>query len=207
MGLLMFYPKTYKLLYTIVKNFRKNFRRSPNRTELIKLLYLTDLEYFKNYGEKYSELNYIYYNYGPWTKQYHQILDYMINQEIIENRKSPAEDTWLYSINKNKPRHDIELENDVNTILENNFFIFKDSDLTQILRVVYTTEPMASTNRGDEIDFTKVPLHVRNKRLQYKSSRKKQVEKISKLQNKIEDHDVELLKAFKPFRDRANELI
>ena len=203
----MFYPKTYKLLYVIVKYFRKNFRRSPNRTELIKLLYLTDLEYFKNFGEKYSELNYIYYNYGPWTKQYHQILDYMINQEIKESRKTPDENGWLYSITNNKPRHDIGLENDINNILENNFFIYKDSDLTQILKVVYTTEPMASTNKGDEIDFIKVPLNIRNKRLKYRGKRKKQLEKINKLQNKIEDHDIELLEAFRPFRDRSNELI
>ena len=203
----MFYPKTYKLLYFIVKNFKKNLKRSPNRTELIKLLYLTDLEYFKSYGEKYSELNYIFYNYGPWTRQYHQILDYMINQEIIEDKKFSNEDAWSYSIANKKPRHDVELENDISTILENNFFIYKDSVLTQILKVVYTTEPIISTKRGEKIDFTKVPLNIRNKRLQYKEKRKKQLEKISKLQNNIGDHDLELLEAFKPFRDRANELI
>lgn len=207
MGLLMYYPKTYKLLYIIVKNFKKNFRRSPNRTELIKLLYLIDLEYFKNYGEKYSELNYIYYNYGPWTKQYHQILDYMINQEITENRKSPDEDTWLYSITTNKPRHDIKLENDISIILENNLFIYKNADLSQILEVVYTTEPMVSTKRGNEIDFSRIPLHIRNKRLQYKEKRKKHLEEINESKNTIENHDIELLKTFKPYRDRANELL
>jgi hypothetical protein len=152
-------------------------------------------------------MNYIFYNYGPWTKQYHQILNYMINQEITEFKKSQDEDAWLYSITNKKPRHDVELENDINTILENNFFIYKDSELTQILNVVYKTEPMASTKRGEKIDFTKVPLYIRNKRLQYKEKRKKQLEKISKLQNNIGDHDIELLEAFKPFRDRANELI
>lgn len=32
----MFYKNTYKLLYFIIKKFRKNFKHLPNRTELIK---------------------------------------------------------------------------------------------------------------------------------------------------------------------------
>jgi len=205
----MFYPKTYKLLYFIVKNFKKNFKHLPNRTELIKLLYLADLEYYKNYGKKYSELKYIYYKRGPWTSQFHQLLEYMKDEEIIEtkNKTENGEIFFIYSITNKLPRHDVNLEDDINTIMLNNLFIYSESNLTQILEVVYTTEPMISTKRDDLIDFSKVPLHIRNKRLQYKEKRKKQLEKISKLQNQIEDHDFELLEAFKPYRDRANELI
>ena len=36
---------------------------------------------------------------------------------------------------------------------------------------------------------------------------KKQLEKISKLQNNIGDHDIILLKEFKPFRNRADILL
>jgi hypothetical protein len=203
----MLYPKTYKLLYFVIKNFKENFKRSPNRTELIKLLYLADLEYFKSYGEKYSELDYMFYNYGPWTKQYHQILDYMRNLEIMEEKKAVNEDAWLYTITGKKPRHDVELENEITAILENNFFIYKESTLTQILNVVYKTEPMASTKRGEKINFVKIPLNSRNKRLQCKEKRKKQLAKIRKLKNNIRDHDIELLESFKPFRNRANELL
>jgi hypothetical protein len=53
----------------------------------------------------------------------------------------------------------------------------------------------------------KTPSNIRNKRLKYREERKKQLEQISKLQNNIKDHDIELLQAFRPFRDRANELI
>ena len=52
---------------------------------------------------------------------------------------------------------------------------------------------MSSTKRGDEIDFTKLPLNIRNKRLQHKKKRVKQLKKINELQNKIEDHDIELI--------------
>ncbi len=205
----MFYENTYKILYFIIKNFRKNFKRLPNRTELIKLLYLTDLEYYKNYGKKCSELKYIYYKRGPWTKQFHQLLDYMKDEEIteIKNEANDGKIFYLYSITNRSPRHDVDLEEDIKTTILNNLFIYNESDLTQILKVVYTTEPMVSTKRDDEIDFSKVPLHIRNERLQYKRKRRRQLEKISKLQNKIEDYDIELLEAFKPYRDRANELI
>ncbi|MBW1706387.1 MAG: hypothetical protein JRJ86_14660 [Deltaproteobacteria bacterium] len=203
----MIYPKAYKLLYFIIKYFHKNFKRNPNRTELIKLLYLTDLEYYKNYGEIYSEFRYIFYHYGPWTNQFHQMLDYMRGVEIAELRKDPDENYFLYAITLKQPRHDVELEEDIRNVLFNNLFIYQESDLKQILDVVYKTEPMVSTERGSAIDFTKIPLNVRDKRLEYRKKRKKKLEEISKLQNKIENHDIDLLTAYKPFRDRANELI
>lgn len=111
----MFYKNTYKLLYFIIKNFRKNFRRLPNRTELIKLLYLTDLEYYKNYGKKYSELEYIFYKRGPWTKKFHKLLDYMGNEEITETRNKTDDGKifFLYSIKNKPPRHNVDLENDI----------------------------------------------------------------------------------------------
>ena len=79
----MFFPKAYKLLYFIVKSFKGTFKRQLKRTELIKLMYLTDLDYYKNFGEQYSEFNYIFYKRGPWTNQFHQILDYMMEVEIF----------------------------------------------------------------------------------------------------------------------------
>lgn len=205
----MLYPKAYKLLYNIIKKFKKNFRRSPNRTELIKLLYLTDLEYFKNYGEKYSELNYIFYHHGPWTRQYHELLNYMIDSEISEYNKLPDSMAWQYALRSFKPRHDVELDYEINTVLENNIFIYKESDLSQILQVVYTTEPLVSTPRNEEIDFYKVSLNIKNKRLQYKDKRKRYLDELEKFTDNLGDgqHDTELYMAFKPFRDRANELI
>jgi len=50
-------------------------------------------------------------------------------------------------------------------------------------------------------------MTTNEKRKQYRKKRKKQLEKISKLQNNIGDHDIELLKEFKPFRNRANILL
>jgi hypothetical protein len=41
----------------------------------------------------------------------------------------------------------------------------------------------------------------------FRKKRKKQLEKISMLQNNIGDHDIELLEDLKPFRDRANKEI
>lgn len=201
------YTKAYKLLYFIVLRFRKNFGRLPNRTELIKMLYLTDLEHYKKYGELYTEFKYIFYNYGPWTRQFHDLLDYMKTTEIKEIKKSPSEDHWFYESTGNKPRHDANLEPDVTEVLENTLFIYEESNLKQILKVVYTTEPMVSTPRGEVIDFGKLPLNARSKRLQYKESRKRSLEKLAKLENSVGDEDSELLDELKPYRKRANQLL
>ncbi len=205
----MFFPKAYKLLYFIVKYFKKNFGRMPKRTELIKLMYLTDLDYYKKCGEKYSEFNYIFYQRGPWTKQFHQLLDYMKDEEIFETERSSGDGKafFSYRLTTKTPRHDIELDNDVVSILENNFFIYKDSDLKQILDVVYKEEPMVSTPRNAEIDFSRVPLNAREKRLQYTQRRRKQLERLKKTENRMGKDDIDLLLEFKPFRDRANQLI
>lgn len=207
----MVYEKAYKLLYYIVKMFYKNFRRSPSKTELIKMLYLTDLEYYRTFGEKYSELNYIYYHHGPWTKQYEQLLRYMIGNEIVESQQTSTDGKqyFLYFLTNNPPRHNIDIDDDVSVILNNNLFIYKESDLSQILAVVYKNEPMISAKRNELIDFSKVPINARNNRSRYRIRTKKQLKRINKINNNMrhEDEDMGLYNELKPYRKRANELL
>jgi hypothetical protein len=205
----MYFPVAYKLLYYLVKSYKKNYKRFPKRTDLIKMIYLTDLAHYKNYGEKYSEFDYIYYKKGPWTKQFHLLLEYMDGEEIIEAKRvsEDGKPFYLYNITKKKPRHDIQLEDEIINIVENNLFIYKEVNLQQLLDTVYKEEPMVSTERGAEIDFSNAPLNARTMRNQYKEIRKKQLEKIKKLKNNMTEDDMEIFYQFKPLRTKANELI
>ena len=203
------YTNTYKIIYNIIKRFGKHYRKKPLRIEVLKLIYLVDIEYYKKYGEKYSELNYIYYNYGPWDRVFHEIIEYMVEIEISEFKMQTQEGNnfYLYITTKKNPRNETKLEAEVSDILENIFFIYKYSQLTEMLKIVYNQEPMASTKKGELIDMSKLDLNARTKRELYQQKRHKYLEKVSNLENKIDEDDLDLYFEFKRLRKRANSTI
>jgi len=203
------YLNTYKIIYNIIKDFNRHYRKKPLRIEVLKLVYLVDIEHYKKYGERYSELNYIFYNHGPWDKSFHDVLEYMGETEISESpmRSQDGRDFYLYATTVNPTRNDAGLSQEVSEILENIFYIYKHSELSQMLEVVYTQEPMASTERGDKIDMSKLPLCSREKREAYRVNRKKQIENIAALQNNMDQDDLELFAELKTLRSRANSTL
>jgi hypothetical protein len=67
---------------------------------------------------------------------------------------------------------------------------------------------MASTERNSQIDFSKVPLDARARRLEFKRGRKKQLEKLALSKNRpTQEEDMDLFYQFKPLRAKANQLI
>lgn len=202
-------PFAYKVLFYIIKSFKGYYRRFPKRTELIKLIYLTDLDYYRNYGEIFTEFEYIYYKKGPWTKQFHLLIEYMKNEEIMENRRiaENGNEFFLYNITKKTPRHNTQLEDNVVDIVLKNLFIYQDADLKLLLDAVYKQEPMLSTKRNEPIDFTRVALKGSQERENYRRKRNKYLKEIARLENRMEKDDLRLLEEFRPLRARANELI
>ncbi|MBU4344007.1 MAG: DUF4065 domain-containing protein [Proteobacteria bacterium] len=203
------YPNTYKIIYNIIRNFKRHYRKRPLRIEVLKLIYLIDVEYYKKYGKKYSELNYIYYNFGPWDRNFHIILDYMKETEISElaSQATNGKEFYLYTITSKRPRHETRLDPTAAKALENLLFIYKHAELSQMLQVVYNEEPMASTKKGDLIDMTKLTLKARDKRKKYRQKRKNQLAKVATLQNDMLEDDLKLFNIFKPLRDRANSTL
>lgn len=203
------YKNTYKAIYNIIKLFNQKYRKKPLRMEVIKLIYLIDIEYYKKYGEKYSELNYIFYHHGPWDNAFHQLIDYMSGIEITEYKlqTQKGKDFFLYSATDKTPRNDIKLESDAQNALEDILFIYKYTQLSEMLKVVYTEEPMASTERGDQIDMSKLFLNSREKRAAYRKNRKNQIENIATLKNNMDKDDLELFAEFQTLRNRANSTI
>lgn len=203
------YPNTYKAIYNIIKSFKKSYRKKPLRMEVLKLLYLIDIEYYKKYGTKYSELKYIYYNYGPWDRAFHVILDYMKETEIseIKSQGKNGKEYYLYSVTNKKPRFDTTIDPVVAEAIENHLFIYKYTELSEMLKVVYSQEPMASTKKGDLIDMAKTTLNARDKRKEYRQKRKTKLAKVATLQNNMVEDDLKIFNEFKPLRDRANSTL
>ena len=47
---------------------------TANRTKLLKLLYLCDIEYFRATGETLTGFDWVFYLYGPWAPEYDNLL-------------------------------------------------------------------------------------------------------------------------------------
>ena len=200
------YPNTYKAIYNIIRSFKKSYRKKPLRIEVLKLLYLLDIEYYKKYGTKYSELNYIFYKFGPWDKNFHIVLDYMKDTEISETKLQAknGKDIFLYSVTDKNPRFDTTIDPIMTDALENLLYIYRYAELSEMLEVVYSQEPMASTKKGELIDMAKITLNARDKRKEYRQKRKTQLAKVATLQNNMVEDDLKILNEFKPLRKRAN---
>jgi hypothetical protein len=145
---------THHLIVYIVQNLHKNLLK----TNLLKLLYLIDLEFFKKRGKQATNFNYIYYKKGPWTPQFDQTLTQLEGFEIKSIKKEKLEATEEYYIfcKGPKPRFQPALPSDLKEIVDRILFIFKETPQKDLLQYVYSIEPMRSVRFGEKIDFSRI---------------------------------------------------
>jgi hypothetical protein len=145
---------THHLIFYIVKELHKRLMK----TNLMKLIYLVDLEYYKKNGRQATSFEYIYYKKGPWTSQFDQVLSELEGFEIKSLRKEKVEGKGEYIIffKGPKPRFQPTLPLDLKEIVDRFIYIFKESPQKDLLQYVYSIEPMKSLKFGEKIDFSKV---------------------------------------------------
>src|SRR5258708_2461607 len=56
---------------------------TANKTKLLKLLYLADIEQFRVTGQTLTGFEWIYYLYGPWTSEYDQLLKQLEAEGVV----------------------------------------------------------------------------------------------------------------------------
>jgi hypothetical protein len=144
----------HHIIFYIVRQLHKRLMK----TNLMKLIYLVDLEYYKKMGKQATNFEYIYYKRGPWTSQFDKVLSDLEGFEIQSLRKEKVTSSGEYIIfNKGpKPRFEPSLPPDLLEIIDRFIYIFKEAPQKDLLQYVYSIEPMKSTRFGDLIDFTKV---------------------------------------------------
>ncbi len=170
-----------------------------NKTKLIKLLYLIDIEYYRKYKETYTEFKWIFYKFGPWAHEYN---------EIYENLKSLPD----FRIQKKAlPPLEIDLitcesdEIDFRDIFPNpgDSLLFREiinkwafEDLNRILNYVYFyTEPMVNAKKDEELDFTKIHKieEIPKFKLQKGTLTQKQLKELrTRLEKKLEKKEANL---------------
>ena len=131
---------------------------SFGKTKLIKLLYLSDVEYYKLSGQTITGLNWFFHYYGPYAFE----IDEALKQLDLE---IPQEDTKTASGHKAKvfrPSRDLSSDFEETSGLEKSVVdrvteTWGLEELNTLLNHVYFhTEPMENVQRGDVLDFSSV---------------------------------------------------
>jgi len=125
----------------------------PQITRLTKLMYLAEVEYFRQKRERLTDLKWIFYLFGPYPLSLKSVLGepQIETNEWRTGRMSKQivrdEETFMAA------RASYDLEAIVNRIVSD----WGNADLNQLLDYVYfETEPMQNAKRGDVLDFSLV---------------------------------------------------
>lgn len=120
----------------------------PRRTRLTKLLYLTEVEYFRATGQRLTDLAWFFHHYGPYA---HELAGLLGGEEL----GAAGDEARIYPANRatEAVRDDVVLRG----LLEAMVHEWGDADLNRLLDYVYfETEPMDEVRRGDRLDFSTV---------------------------------------------------
>src|SRR5882762_3415911 len=139
------------LIDLIFKHSKTQRLPLPQMTRLVKLMYLTEVEYYRLKRERLTDLDWKFYHYGPYPPS----LIAVIGEPEIEtfewkNGKSSKqivrdEDVFMRT----------SADNDTERLIWSLVKEWGDADLNQLLDFVYfETEPMQGANRGDILDFS-----------------------------------------------------
>jgi len=131
------------------------------RTKLVKLLYLMDIWHLRDYGERLTDFNWVFYHYGPYIFELPRILD-ALNLDLPQEERFLAEGRTFQAVRHVGPSFHIDPERrfgsrgaqTVTRVLDE----WLEEDLNQILNYVYfQTEPMlVAEKRGEALDLTTV---------------------------------------------------
>lgn len=140
------------------------FRHSRNiqRTKLFKLVYLADLLSYQRRGRTITEVDYISYDYGPWSPLFYTALEEApeIAERLGVSSFGDISYTYRGTVTQYEFKHlaseDVELLKEIDEQ-------WAKRNLRDILNEVYSTPPFKATHFGEVIDFSKKPSNTQEK--------------------------------------------
>ena len=155
--------KNKEKVLNIFKEILKQAREegySVGITKLVKLLYLLEVEYYRLYQKRLTDLEWKFFHYGPYAPEIEEILkspdidqeEIDISDERIFRKLLVAKDRYKkYSAEPGFIRLITRIVNE-----------WGGADLRSLLDYVYfETEPMQDVERGEILDFSEIkPWHV-----------------------------------------------
>lgn len=156
--------KRHVRLQDIIRYFVHFYPRRISRTVLVKLVYLTDVEFFRRYARKMTGLEYQHHHFGPFTWGIIDTAEELVAKKLIMTTSTTniyGDPTIMYKSAEERPCFD-SMDSyclDVVRFVNNKFSTF---NFTQLLDYVYSTPPMVNVPSGEIINFDTLRNPVRD---------------------------------------------
>lgn len=127
------------------------------KAQLIKLLYLIEVEYFRETRYRLTNLDWLFYYYGPYAFETERILEELeFQQEIFKTKEH--KDFIKYQVAEGKHKYDFNIDPKVSQITKLIVTKWGRKNLSELLDYVYfETEPMQNVKtRGEKLDFSSI---------------------------------------------------
>lgn len=132
-----------------------------NRTKLVKLLYLIDVERVRSRRDPLTGLPWMFFHYGPYAYPLIDTLDSMEGSELVATK---WHDSILYRAAPNAPAGD-DWNAGTKVLIDRVVDRFAPLDLNELLDYVYFhTGPMVDAVRGQPLDLTRARDDPRERR-------------------------------------------
>jgi Protein of unknown function (DUF4065) len=151
-------PQARELVLAVLTRIEEQ-EGSANRTKLLKLLYLADIEHFRAAGETLTGFDWIFYLYGPWTVEYDDLLKQLEAEGAIRLEPWAARDIEGERIvaAQRVPLERVIGSTDVFFRTRRHVDTWADRGVPRLLDYVYfETEPMQDAVKMEPLDFRKV---------------------------------------------------
>ena len=131
--------------------------KSFGKTRLIKFLYLVEVEYYREMGQRITDLNWLFYYYGPYALE----LDAVFSEREFEKKEIKSQDdkdVILFKVAESVASYAHKIDVKISLLIKKIVGYWKDKPLEELLDYVYfETEPMQTVEkRGDVLDFTTI---------------------------------------------------
>jgi hypothetical protein len=132
------------------------------KTQLVKFLYLADLYSVKWTENQLTELDWYYYNYGPWNEEIDSALQRL--EDKVSQKKDG--DFIMIELNSEIPEtDDFNFSEGLQLMLDNIRKEWAGGKVKDLLAHVYATEPMLAVKQNNHVPEDKAPLNLQLERI------------------------------------------
>jgi hypothetical protein len=174
------------------------------KTQLVKYLYLVELDYFKDYKKRLTDLEWIFYHYGPYAFELESVLEskeFSVQVVLLPNERSYKR----FAVAEAIPAYKDIVDTKVSLIIKRIVGQWGNKQLQELLDYVYfETEPMLTVERrGQVLDFSTVIKEPTPQVIPLKASKEAE-KKIANLRKRFEKRLTELSELERT-REKATE--
>lgn len=150
-------PQSAKPILLQILSEAREKNLALTKTQVVKLLYLTEVEFYREQGERLTNLDWLFYHYGPYALE----IDTLLNEKEFEMEKKETKserEVQLYKIAEPVAKYTAHVDAKVSLLVKRIVGEWGNKPLEELLDYVYfETEPMQSVERrGDHLDFSKI---------------------------------------------------